>query len=1687
MALNARQVTATTGQLNYGPSSLFSNRTRVAGSVWINVESCTLTDLTTGRKGILGQWGTATADQTFFLSYSHPDVTGLSNRSIELNVTNQAGSTKLYQTTVDLFNAGSDVPVTGWHLLVFWFDKDYSPPGGILWDGSSASISLSGTSIGSFGSSGTGNLVCGSISGVGDALTGMALCDLGFYETWASGAFLTDLMAGVGSAFVNPAYMIDAAIISGSTPEHGVTLSGGNPVTTTANGSITDASTVTGPTIIEGLFTVSLPSADVAVDITSPTVPTGGGTGTARQFTDTDGQLDYGPSDLLHGGVNHFGGSVWLNVESCTLSSVGTSRIPIVSQWSSTGSDQTFFVSYSSPTVTGLSSNCIEVQVHGSTTRSFQSTSDPFDAGGGTPVTGWHLLSWYWDLGATPTQQIAWDGTPLSLSLGGVTPAYLTESLASLLVGANADLGNAMVGMGCGDLSIYSHLDGTDLAVLAAGGASTTVNSGHILDANLIFGNSPEHGIRISGPNYVTTTANGSITHADVIAGPVLGPGQFVAISLSQTNLHHNSTTVATFTWANDYPPSASVTLTPTCSAGTFSPATVVLGTSPTDSITSTLTVGSSVAYTTYTITVANDGGLSESTADVLVSSATVQIRSAIVAPSGNLLAITMERISDHADVAVTGVVAGGTLTVNSTVIPLTDPLIRTGDNYIAYPLNSIYSATVDEVDAECSLTGATWTTGNNPADAAVFIGDHYKYSNDLAALATYTFANVPPGRYRIWLIYAAGSDRTTDAQYLVKDGTTTIGTFHVDQTAHDLDLIYGPPFHGVDSSHRYSFMDKLVAPSSGFVTITTGTSVTIAVSNNGAGGYLTVDAIRLERLISPPDGVPAVSPGDTLTLEFPVDSIVTTGGETTDAISMTPTGAAADDAGKAAWFGFDPNADRTMVVGFNMSTSDPYSPVNFHGNRFKKSFVWNIQAGSATFDSGNNPTSVSTTTPGAMACSIGLSGTANGDDTWGPNNSPASGTWTFKYTSAGNPTCSIQASSAFYNTDGPVACPDEGSKKVFTQVITEKGTVGAYCGAIAFGFSGQGAANDFPSDIEVYGPECGPPYPAAPTTLTSPVAASRISGSGRRSSCLRHVDSQGIDTGPNNCLFSDINATSKHSFNIPTRTISFSVVSVDPVDLTDADTDSALSWFSARPNEPVVKVTTASPHGLKNGMVPTFNFTSGGPPWVTNQTGGTFHCNTFDGLVVVLECTSTTFLAWMIGEGTPSNNPNPGKPITIAASHTPTGTVDASFGTVIPVDDIIDQANELAVSSIRFHIPTVMAINSEFDDEIAAWATRVIDRLNPGIKVEFTVTNEVWNFGSIAFSQTYIFQFLAHHEGYGSPREAYGHACNHVFGVLSPIFATAGRSSDLVRLVESFIWGPGLTTLAIQQINSEGGDFDALAIAFYIDNIPDAYNSLAAYGRLDIASQVDLYALNIWHSGQDGAVASHRAALDDASYSGRFSGVKINGYEGALQNAHYNSGGGVSPPFSHAVVSHPNAYWLTLGYFQFLQNAGVERLHYYTLDSYNGSPGAANWRMYRSDEMGVGTGSITENPNLWDVRRGVSQLGGAQQSWMTIGEIAQSASLPTASVSVSSRDLGANMAVPQSVALPTVGISASPRDLTLTHTQLSTQDPTTLAKFQSNTTPVPRVPRTRFPIRLNVPKPAKPSRRFGKQTPGKL
>lgn len=160
------------------------------------------------------------------------------------------------------------------------------------------------------------------------------------------------------------------------------------------------------------------------------------------------------------------------------------------------------------------------------------------------------------------------------------------------------------------------------------------------------------------------------------------------------------------------------------------------------------------------------------------------------------------------------------------------------------------------------AFTSGTWTSWTKPG----FGDDHATAAvtgnpaGAATATATWTFADLLPGQYQVWVTWVSDGARTTDAPFTIRDGSTTIGTYRLDQgqdpSQAGLVGYYGPS--------TWQVLDDAIDLAGSTLVVELGNNASFGPGN--ASRVVVADAVRIVRVgasVADHDAPSAATTGD--------------------------------------------------------------------------------------------------------------------------------------------------------------------------------------------------------------------------------------------------------------------------------------------------------------------------------------------------------------------------------------------------------------------------------------------------------------------------------------------------------------------------------------------------------------------------------------------------------------------------------------------------------------------------------------------------------------------------------------------------------------------------------------------------------------------------------------------------------
>ncbi len=417
----------------------------------------------------------------------------------------------------------------------------------------------------------------------------------------------------------------------------------------------------------------------------------------------------------------------------------------------------------------------------------------------------------------------------------------------------------------------------------------------------------------------------------------------------------------------------------------------------------------------------------------------------------------------------------------------------------------------------------------------------------------------------------------------------------------------------------------------------------------------------------------------------------------------------------------------------------------------------------------------------------------------------------------------------------------------------------------------------------------------------------------------------------------------------------------------------------------PVVRVTTARPHNLRDLDAVTVGMAAGSP-----LASPTFSLNgqpyalgsSFEGYNHYIHPTGPTTFTFAVefNRGLDPKFAGAAMTNTLAA---PGIVANRTSSRANPYEDIAALAIEAKCPAL--HVPIPIQATPALLDHIAACLLRT----PKGTLIRAEISNEPWNFTQSEWSRC---GYLSHslglspggHDwvpGYCSTAAA-GHAR------LAAAFAAAGRSADLIRVFGAQQADPGTTAGIAAYCAARKIPVDELTIAPYLQGWPGGPVDPAQVGRFNsytVEQGLDLLELATEYGPMRSTFGEHRAAIDRAGLK-RPDGspVGISAYEGGFETVIPN---GVGSPRgalrTAATLANPRMYRLGRRVLELAQLGGCTAWQEYRFGLKWSN---VTWDKQLGTLRPLGTGDPAQDrangPPFTDKLRLRSQVAGAYRDW---------------------------------------------------------------------------------------------------------
>jgi hypothetical protein len=881
------------------------------------------------------------------------------------------------------------------------------------------------------------------------------------------------------------------------------------------------------------------------------------------------------------------------------------------------------------------------------------------------------------------------------------------------------------------------------------------------------------------------------------------------------------------------------------------------------------------------------------------------------------------------------------------------------------------------------ATTGA-WTEvvadGSHPFNNDIIKNNQYRTAtwSSPSATAVYTFTGLTAGRFDVlallWEI--VGPDRTSDALYVIKDGSGhVLGTFPWDQTR-----TLWPRFDRVVQGFDFHRL--------GYVTLPAGQdTITVTLSQTGGSGILATDAVALRRLPTPPIG-----PGDTATITIPAGTIVSDSGPVA-AVADFPI-ALVDD---TVLMPFDPALPRHLKLGYNISGQGHDGIAMTFADRGSGNSPWEARGGTIAVDSDGELTAVT----GGVAITYLVTNATNAID--------GRGLLTFVDGTT------IRAEFDFVPTESQPAF-DAAAQRATK--VAPVGSSPTFSGIAFTNTSGNHWRLETTVNHQAWLPVAGRPAafdrawspnlwfqtgsvlrnlewyddtaPVGYAPLTHRVHFDRLAGKGF--GFLRLMDVLGTNNSPV-VDFADFPRPSLRKVG-PSLVVGHAAVpvSIRPYDTGGADADGVQALGLHFGNLAAVVMQFATPHGIKDGQEVVFSGPVTDAPGLDGSTvswGPSLIFATIPGKIDTELICFTYYSGPYTGSGE--------RPDTL------TGTVALSSSTIVTRSGSVHPGYYFRSCAELGLSPWVNIPPMATDACCASLVDMALGATAPGTPIYVEYGNEMWNQGfhhwlyAVIKSQQYATGHAADPATYplviADQQQWYAYRASQHFDTARARAVAAGRPpSDIVRVLGAQTnYVAATTASSVPWMAANGKTFDRLTIFGYMDlgtlgqglSTTPGGSIDAAIDRLDERGRLDLFAASALRGDQSYLAAQHRAILDAHGFQlGGPNPVALNCYEAGLSNLGQYGTVESNTYMTHLMAGDPRIYRLQLAVFQHLDAQGFREWGRYTLDYNAGAAGRAIWATYLTAAGGPGTGTPGENANVVDYPLYLSQEAGAHLAW---------------------------------------------------------------------------------------------------------
>jgi hypothetical protein len=330
---------------------------------------------------------------------------------------------------------------------------------------------------------------------------------------------------------------------------------------------------------------------------------------------------------------------------------------------------------------------------------------------------------------------------------------------------------------------------------------------------------------------------------------------------------------------------------------------------------------------------------------------------------------------------------------------------------------------------------------------------------------------------------------------------------------------------------------------------------------------------------------------------------------------------------------------------------------------------------------------------------------------------------------------------------------------------------------------------------------------------------------------------------------------------------------------------------------------------------------------------------------------------------------------------------VNVSYGTVWPLQDMVDLTAAVGATYLHFNAPLTMDTSAGGGAyQVAAF---LASAMPAGMKLLLEPGNENWNGATVVANWASLENQLLGNPN-GTTYETFNAQRNvAMHEQFLAAFTAAGRGGDVIRVWGGMAAFPYVTNLVLQEASRVSAPIDMLCVGPYFNCWPVVGYSTdqqSIFDGMTADQNMDYTELNAVYGGYASTyIAPHRTLLSTWGYSD----ADMMAYEWAASIM-------IAAPFPYTQVNyatrqnaakrHPRMYGVVLYFLQAYQDAGLSVANWFELGGVNG-PYA--WDAYETGDQQRGTGNMVADAinvaNPQAKNQVLSEPAGALNYWSTL------------------------------------------------------------------------------------------------------